>query len=140
MPKPEPLLLDTHVWIWFASGNERQLEARTVERIRAAGRAGRLYLAAISLWEVAMLAAKGRVVLAPDTESWLLEAILHSRVSMVPIDAAIAAKSCALELAHADPADRMIVASALDAGAVLLTADETILQAARRLGLRAARP
>jgi PIN domain nuclease of toxin-antitoxin system len=50
MQTPEPLLLDTHVWIWFATGDDERLKQKTVERIRAAGRVGRLHLAAISLW------------------------------------------------------------------------------------------
>jgi len=56
MPTTEALLLDTHAWVWFASGDV-QLKPKTIEAVQAAGRQGKLYLAAISLWEVAMLAA-----------------------------------------------------------------------------------
>jgi len=139
MSTTEALLLDTHAWIWFASGEVR-LKPNTVEAVQAAGRQGTLYLAAISLWEVALLAAKGRIVLGTQTENWLLEASLRTRVTVVALDAAIAAKSCAIELPRGDPADRMIVATALRLGACLLTADEQIQTYAQRLQLGVVAP
>jgi PIN domain nuclease of toxin-antitoxin system len=87
-----------------------------------------------------MLAVKGRIQLGLETESWLLQAVLRSRVAVVPLDAWVAARSCALPLPHADPADRMIVASALHTGAALISADENILRAAKRVGLRVIAP
>jgi len=73
-----------------------------------------------------MLAAKGRIELGTQTENWLLETSLRTRVTVIPLDAAIAASSCAIELPQGDPADRMIVATALKLGASVLTADEQI--------------
>lgn len=140
MPMPEPLLLDTHVWIWFATGGEARLRQDAVASIQAAGREGRLYLADISLWETAMLAAKGRIELGLDTASWLREAIRRTCMAIIPINAAIAADSCAVELRHHDPADRLIVATARSAGACLLTADTQIYAAAERIGLRVEAP
>lgn len=134
------LLLDTHCWVWFACGESRRLGQRTIESIRSAGREARLYLAAISLWEVAMLAAKGRVELGREPEAWLREAVLRTCVSIVPIDAEVAARSCAVPLFQHDPADRLIVASALIVQAILLTSDALIHKAARRLGLRVRKP
>ena len=139
MPATEALLLDTHAWVWFAIGDVR-LKPKTIEAVQAAGRQGKLYLAAISLWEVAMLAAKGRIELGTQTENWLLEASLRTSVTVVPLDAAIAASSCAIELPQGDPADRMIVATALKLGASVLTADEQIQAYAKRLQLNIIKP
>jgi PIN domain nuclease of toxin-antitoxin system len=140
MQTADALLLDTHVWVWFASGEASKLKPKTVETIQIAGRTGRLRLAAISLWEVAMLAAKGRIEIDLDIQDWLNEAVLRTGVAIVPLDTAIAARSCQIELLQADPADRIIVASALKADASLMTADAKIQAAAKRLELNIIKP
>lgn len=140
MPMPEAVLLDTHAWIWFAIGEHGRVKPATIARIQLAGRDGQLFLANISLWETAMLAAKGRIELGMDTASWLREAIRRTCVALVPVSADIAAESCSVALRHHDPADRLIVATARMAGACLITADAAIHAAAGRIGLRVESP
>ena len=121
MPKIENLIaavFDTHVWVWSAAGDPR------AEKIRAF--AGTAVVSAISQWEVSMLAMKGRLTLKPDEETWF-SANLAPPVSLAPLSAEISRTSCRLPDFHGDPADRMIVATALTMGLPLVTADEKII-------------
>jgi len=111
------LVLDTHVWIWMAAGDQR---AGTLEKY-----AGRLLLPAIGVWETAMLAAKGRLKLLPDLETWVARN-LESPVEMEPLSAEISVRSSRLDDFHGDPADRLIVATALVLQMPLVTADQQI--------------
>lgn len=110
-------VFDTHVWVWSAAGDERACKLRKF--------AGTAVVSAISQWEVAMLAMKGRLVLKPDGEQWF-SVNLAPPVSLAPLTAEIALASCRLPDFHGDPADRIIVATAITTGLPLITADETI--------------
>lgn len=112
-------VFDTHVWVWSAAGDPR------AERIRAFS--GTAMVSAISQWEVSMLATKGRLSLKPDEESWF-SANLEAPVSLAPLTAEISMASCRLPDFHGDPADRIIVATAIILGVPLITADEKIIQ------------
>jgi len=135
MPKTsevQPLLLDTHVWLWLVAGSpELSKQARqTVERAAAAGT---LRIAAISLWEIALLASRGRIVLSKSISLWLDEALAEPGPAIEPLSPQIAIESYALpDEFHSDPADRMIVATARVIGAALLTRDRQILDYAVR--------
>ncbi|MGK3989266.1 type II toxin-antitoxin system VapC family toxin [Sorangium sp. So ce136] len=72
-----------------------------------------------------MLAEKGRVELDRPTQRWLEDALASSGTLLLPIDPAIAALAARLPL-HGDPADRLIVATAIAAGAELVTKDHQI--------------
>ena len=111
------VVLDTHVWVWMAAGDER------AEKLR--GYAGRLILPAISVWETAMLAAKGRLKLKPDVDTWVAQN-LYAPVELEPLSAEISIRSSRLEDFHGDPADRLIVATALVLQMPLVTADRQI--------------
>lgn len=128
---PESVLLDTHVWLWFAGGERLAAAAR--RRIeRAAGEDG-LMLSPISLWEVGMLAAKGRIAVQPDCMTWVTTALAKTGVRLLPLSARIAVESSLLpDGFHGDPADRIIVASAIASSVTLITRDAQILAFARR--------
>ena len=126
MPKIENLIaavFDTHVWVWAAAGDAR------AEKIREFS--GSAVISAISQWEVAMLAMKGRLELLPDAESWF-SINLESPVVLAPLTAEISMASCRLEDFHGDPADRIIVATAITHGLPLITADEKIIRWSER--------
>jgi PIN domain nuclease of toxin-antitoxin system len=74
-----------------------------------------------------MLVMEGRLNLNPDQESWF-SANLESPVSLAPLTAEISLASCRLPDFHGDPADRVIVATAITLGIPLITADEKILK------------
>jgi PIN domain nuclease of toxin-antitoxin system len=112
-------VFDTHVWVWSAAGDPR------AEKIR--GFSGTAIVSAISQWEVSMLAMKGRLNLMPDEASWFA-ANLEAPVSLAPLTAGISMASCRLPEFHGDPADRIIVATAITLGIPLITADEKIIR------------
>lgn len=131
------LLLDTHVWLWLVAGSaDLSTEAR--HRIEKAAAAGALRIAAISLWEIALLASHGRIVLGKSIGLWLEEALADPGPAIDPLSPQVATESYALpQVFHRDPADRLIVATARVASATLMTRDRRILDYAARGHLEA---
>ena len=129
---PDLLLLDTHVWLWLVAGSvDLTTEARLT--IDEAAAAGTLRIAAISLWEIALLASRGRIVLGKSIGLWLEEALDDPGPVIDPLDPQIAIESHALSNAfHRDPADRLIVATARVTNATLMIRDRRILDYAAR--------
>lgn len=114
------IVLDTHAWIWWAASPGR-LSARARAAVDAAGAVG---VAAISVWELAMLVAKKRLELDRDVLAWARQALALPRVALLPLSPEIAVASCTLPAEFAgDPADRIIVATALENGAVVVSKD-----------------
>ena len=130
MPKTSaraPLLLDTHIWLWLEAGSN-ELSARDRGTIATALGGGRLHVAAISLWELALLASRRRVVLGQPTNLWFDRALAEPGPIVEPLSVRVAIESCALPgTFHRDPVDRMIVATARVIGATLMTRDRRIL-------------
>ena len=123
------IVLDTHVLVWWVTGQTTELsrKARTAIDKEAAG--GEILVSAISAWEIAMLVERGRLQLTLDVEQWLDIVTDIDAVRFVPVNNRIAVKSVGLPgVFHKDPADRLIVATARDAAAPLVTADEKIRQ------------
>jgi PIN domain nuclease of toxin-antitoxin system len=123
------LLLDTHVWIWLALGVPGRLQPQVVSAIDDAGRGRRLFLSIISVWELAMLHAKGRLHLPMPLTTWVERALALQELTLLPMASpAVMLDSCTLPGAfHADPADRLLVATARATGTTLVTRDEKIL-------------
>jgi len=121
-------LLDTHAWLWWLHRDTR-LGEEALDELDALPADGRPYLADISLWEVAMLTARGRLDLTMPLGPWL-EIASHPRsVRVVAISPAIAAETTAPALATLrDPADRLIVATSRILAAPLVTRDRQILR------------
>ncbi len=121
------IVLDTHVLIWALHG-DTQLGAGAREIIDREGGLGEALVSAITPWEIAMLVEKGRLALGRDAASWFEAALSLPGLVLAPLLPAIAVDSVRLPGAfHADPADRLIIATARHTGAVLLTADRAIL-------------
>ena len=122
-----PLLLDTHTWIWLEAGSDELSEENRHEIARALG-SGLLRIAAISLWELALLAYRGRVTLGQPTGLWIDTALADPGPIIEPLDMRVAVESYQLPGSfHRDPADRLIVATARVTGAILMTRDRRIL-------------
>lgn len=122
------LLLDTHVWVWVMEGDIGRISEYAQQAIDDASGRGALRISAISLWEVAMLEAKGRLLLTKGCQAWLEEAIVTPGMRLMPIEADIAVESTRLPGDfHGDPADRLLVASARVNGMTLITCDQKIL-------------
>ncbi len=118
------LLLDTHVWLWRLLAPERL--SHHAERA-VARRDSSLHLSPVSTWETLVLARKGRLSLYPTPTAWVLDALRRSALTAVPLSHGIALRSEALEgFGSVDPADRFIVATALEHELVLVTADDAM--------------
>jgi len=119
------VILDTHVLLWL-DRNDAAIGPQTRSKVEIAWRAGALAVSAITFWEAAMLAERGRITLPVTPERWRMD-WLDAGLTEIPIDGHVALLACRLDDFHRDPADRFIVATALDRDAPLLTADRLIL-------------
>lgn len=121
------VLLDTHVWVWLLNGSER-LGPKARKAIQRSSVAGAARVSAISAWEVAMLVAKGRLVLDRDVGEWVSAALSLPGICLEPISPEVAVASTRLPgIIHSDPADRIIAATARHLGATLITVDQLLL-------------
>jgi PIN domain nuclease of toxin-antitoxin system len=117
------ILLDTHAWIWWAAQSPK-LGRRARSRIESAERIG---VAAVSVWEVAMLVAKRRIEFDRPTLTWVRQALLLPRIELLALTPEVSIRAAELGPAFpGDPADRMIVATAIEARAALLTRDRRL--------------
>ena len=120
-----PVLLDTHVLVWLLEDNS-QLGHRAAHQADMAARTGGLLVSAITFWEVALLAMRNRLTLTPPVAGWRRR-VLDLGIEEIPISGDIGILAADLDGLPADPADRMIAATASIQGAVLITADQAIL-------------
>jgi PIN domain nuclease of toxin-antitoxin system len=119
------ILLDTHVVVWFAEDNPR-LGRRTTRLADTALAHDEVHVSAISFWEIAMLADKQRLTLLVSPTA-LRRSVLEQGVRELVVDGAVGIAAAQLADFHGDPADRLIVASALSLDARLVTGDRLIL-------------
>ena len=117
------LLLDTHVWLWTLTDPDR-LGRRA--RSAVARAANELWLSPISIWELLVLAERGRVKLDEEPGRWAREALRRSPVREATLTNEVAIQSREIASVHPDPADRFIMATALVYELTLVTADEAI--------------
>lgn len=119
------ILLDTHALVWLFVGVDR-MGAGTRRLCDALRKEEKVLISAISFWELARLQDRARIQLRDDISQWRRE-ILRLGVREMPVDGEIGIAATRLERLHGNPADRIIVASAIHLGATLVTADHRIL-------------
>ena len=124
------ILLDTHALIWLLLDDPR-LGRQTRQIIASAWADNQAAVSAISFWEIAMLCAKGRLELLVNAETWRA-GLLREGLIEIAVDGGTALRAGFLRDLHGDPADRIIVATALT-GHPLVTADRRILDWPGRL-------
>lgn len=118
------IALDTHALVWWVSSPDR-IPPKAC-RLLDASVAGKrpVAVSSISLWEIAMLVERNRLELTIPVAVWIAHLEELPWLSFVPVDNRIAVRAVNLEaFPHRDPADRMIVATALGLNATLVTAD-----------------
>ena len=118
------ILLDTHAMLWLRLG-DRRLGQKARQQIDRAWQSDEVCVSGMSFWEVAMLRDKGRIMFPEDVALWRREQ-LEQGVLEIPVDGEIGIRAVGLADFHADPADRIIIATAM-AGHQLVTADRRIL-------------
>ncbi len=120
------LLLDTHIWIWLVLEPAR-LSRRVARALDDAE--NQLWLSPISVWELLMLAQKGRVQLNEDAAAWTRRTLEQLQLHEAPLTTEVALETSTLSLVHSDPSDRLIAASAKVFEMTLVTADAKLIAA-----------
>lgn len=119
-------LLDTHIWFWHLIGSSRLptglrdlLDSATPD----------CWLSPISVWEVGMLALRGRINLTTDLRHWVTQARQRFPLRDAPLNLEVALTSREIPLPHRDPADHFLAATALVYDLTLLTVDQHLTRA-----------
>lgn len=120
------IVLDTHALIWWVD-NPAHLSSAARKAIEQVITKKTVYASCFSSWEIAVLVERRRLHLALDVRDWLARCEALPFLEFVPVSNAIAVESVRLpDFSHADPADRIIVSTAMSLGARLVTKDEKI--------------
>jgi PIN domain nuclease of toxin-antitoxin system len=126
------LLLDTHVLVWLMFG-DRHLGKQAREAVDHASHDDRILVSAITPWEIGVLVAKNRIDLDREVLEWVRSALSLQGMTLAGLEPEIAVASTRLPFdMHADPADRILVATARHTGATLVTADRTLLDLSKK--------
>lgn len=128
MNKRAPLLLDTHTAIWVVEDQPVASEAK--EAIETAYRTGGpIFVSAITAWEIGLLVARNRLGLSTTPTRWFQRLLAIEGVQLAELtpDVLIASSFLPGDPPR-DPADRIIVATARDLGALLVTRDRLLLK------------
>ncbi|MBN2374536.1 type II toxin-antitoxin system VapC family toxin [bacterium] len=121
------ILLDTHVWLWWVSSPE-MLPPKAKLVLDKAMKDKNIFISSISVWEIALLVEKGRLTLSMNVQDWIAKSERLPFINFVPIDNAIAMKSVLLSKPfYNDPADRIIIATAIILGIPIVTKDLRII-------------
>lgn len=121
------ILLDTSTLVWWTTALEK-LSKKAREIIEEEIKVGVILVSSISIWEVYLLTKNEKVRFLINIDTWLEKVESSPYINFIPVDNKIAAKSVKLpDFSHKDPADRMIIATALINGATLITSDKRIL-------------
>jgi PIN domain nuclease of toxin-antitoxin system len=122
------ILLDTHVWVWLAV-DPGKLSRRAANAIRRASATGGISVASISLWELAMLFAQGRLRTPGTVESGVRSVVETTGIIVHEVTPEIAALATMFSDTYPpDPADRLIGATARSLGLPLVTKDQRIIE------------
>lgn len=119
------IVLDTHALVW-ADTDVTKLGRRSRMLIEREWSGGDVAASALSFWEAAVLLTRGRIGLPMAPTQWRAE-VLAGGMREIPVDGAIAIRAAGLSGLPGDPIDRLIVATALECRATLVTADEGLL-------------
>lgn len=122
MPRSSPVLADTHALLWWKAGSEL-LSATAVARI---DEASHVLVSPISCWEIGMLVAKGKVALDRSVDEWVADLMSEDRIEEAPITPAVAVAAALLPDLHGDPADRLLVSTAVSRRVPMITKDRLL--------------
>ena len=119
------LLLDTHIILWSAAEPERFPDAVAEELEKESNE---LWFSPISIWEILMLAEKGRIELKLDPQVFIRKLLQRLPLREAVINQEVVIQSRIVDIPHQDPADRFLVATALVYDLTLVTADLRLME------------
>lgn len=119
-------LLDTHIWFWYLIGSDR-LPTGLRDLLDTPQQVS--WLSPISVWEVGMLTARGRIQLHVELRQWVVQARQQFPLQDAPLNLEVALTSREITPPHRDPADHFIAATAIVYDLTLLTIDQHLTQA-----------
>lgn len=125
--KQHRILLDTHVFVWIM--NDSPLLTKEFKKsFESISKAQGALLSPMSIWEIGMLVDKKRIEIDMDVLDWINKALDSPEIFVCPISPRIAIQSTRLPgEVHLDPVDRLLIATAYEENAVLVTCDKKIL-------------
>jgi PIN domain nuclease of toxin-antitoxin system len=131
----DKLLLDTHIVLWLDSGNDR-LRPSTRALIDGCWRdGGTIFLSAVTAWEISLLVNIGRIDLDVPIEAWVVRFLERPGIEAVPLGHRAASRAYQFyHLEHRDPADRLLIATAIELACPLVTYDERIARFGKKHG------
>jgi PIN domain nuclease of toxin-antitoxin system len=131
------LLLDTHVALWLDSGDARLTAATRALIDESWQTGGTICLSAVTAWEIVLLVDAGHIELDLPAEAWVERFLDRPGIESVPLGYRAACRAYQLHhLEHRDPADRLLIATAIELACPLVTYDERIGRFAKRYGRR----
>ena len=114
------VVLDTHIWVWWLNDKSSYLSASQIDCIE---QTERVAVSVISCFEIAQLVKRKRLILPLSVNEWLQEALAPAGIELLPLSPAITCLAVDLTDIHKDPFDRMIIATALNYHAKLMSVD-----------------
>jgi PIN domain nuclease of toxin-antitoxin system len=125
------ILLDTCALLWTVNGDP--LSSESLKAINKASTAGALFLSPVSAWEIGILAQRGKVAFGVSAENYVYRAFTRPGFQIAALTPEIAVRASYLPgQFHSDPADRLLISTAMLMGLILVTRDREILRYARR--------
>jgi len=116
------LLLDTHIFLWYITGDER-VRPQTRQAIENSDAS---YLSVVSLWEATIKYQLGKLPLPEEPHPWLsIQMELHG-IESLPLDEVSVARLSGLPLHHRDPFDRMLICQAIEHELMIVTVDSVL--------------
>lgn len=121
-------LLDTHEWLWFQNADATKLKVTVAKEFVDLQRRGKLFVSAISIWEIAVSVSKNRIYLGSSVEDWVEQGLMDDGLQLLPITPRILIESTRLAgYPYGDPGDRVLIATAREHDLTLITRDDKIL-------------
>lgn len=127
------MIVDTSLWWRYLT--EGRMAKETRRRIEQARSSGRLRIAAVTLWEIALLVQQGKLRVDDTVPRWLQTALARSGTTVAPLDLEIALEAARAAATLPDPAGCQIVGTAVHLRVPLASRDNWVLGCARRLGV-----
>ena len=118
------LLLDTHAFIWFISGDEA-MPSKVIDAIRNIE--NKCYISIASIWEIAIKSSLKKLELKSDFNK-IIDLLIENEIELLPITFAHLQALIQLEFHHRDPFDRLIIAQGSVEQLTIITKDEQFVK------------